>query len=588
MRSIRLSLTVYFLLLLTVALGAVLAFLYQTTAHTLEEKDRNAVRFLDAENENRCKALEEKFKSEILQRAQDLARHAQTQWGQSSHLAVFLLTLQGAGVRPDGPLTAALWAREGPNGPLTSQMGRQSFLKIQFPDETAPARPGGREVDYFQFSSEEGRAVQRSRSLGDQTLALDPDLRGRVALYQHEFDEVALSDGVRVVRVTLKMPVASVRRASNRLMMDGRDAPRGTPWKPGPTVPPERPYWAVPAFFIQYARDTSERDRALAAFQRDFQFNKAQQRQESEATLASLQRWVLGTALAAFAASIAGACWLIGVGLSPLKRLSDAVSRVSPKDFRLPCDPATLPQELQPIYDRLTQTLALLERAFAREKQATADISHELRTPLTALLTTLDVGLRRPRTPAQYTELLVNCRAVGLQLTQLVERILALARIDAGADSVRRQEVDVAALAGQCVALVRPLAEARDLTLELHADGPEPLTTDPSKLREVITNLLHNAVEYNRPRGRIDVAVERQNGHLEVHVRDTGVGISPKALGHIFERFYRVDESRQADTLHAGLGLAIVKGYLDILGGTVNVASAEGAGSTFSVRLPVR
>src|SRR5262249_15109188 len=158
-------------------------------------------------------------------------------------------------------------------------------------------------------------------------------------------------------------------------------------------------------------------------------------------------------------------------------------------------------------------------------------------------------------------------------------RLLTLARIDAGVDRLRVEKVDVAALAEQCTALVRPLAEARGLTLRLHSDGEALLQADPGKLREVLTNLLHNAIEYNRPAGSIDLTVARHNGSLCVEVRDTGVGIAPEARAHIFERFYRADPSRQAEGLHAGLGLAIVKGYVDLMGGSIDVESDVGRGS---------
>jgi signal transduction histidine kinase len=279
---------------------------------------------------------------------------------------------------------------------------------------------------------------------------------------------------------------------------------------------------------------------------------------------------------------------LVGLGLAPLRRLSDAVSRVSERDFRLSVDAARLPRELRTIHDRLTQTLDLLRRAFAREKQAAADISHELRTPLAALLTTIDIALRKTRTPERYDELLRDCQRIGRQMSQLVERLLALARLDAGADAVRPQDVDAAALAEQCVALVRPLAQTRGLSLSMHSDGPVRVRTDPDKLREMVTSLLHNAIEYNRPDGRVDVTVARDNGRLRVDVSDTGVGIDPKAREHIFERFYRADDSRHADGLHAGLGLSIVKGYADLLGGTVAVDSTEGQGSRFRIELPIK
>ena len=158
--------------------------------------------------------------------------------------------------------------------------------------------------------------------------------------------------------------------------------------------------------------------------------------------------------------------------------------------------------------------------------------------------------------------------------------------VDAGVDGLRKEKVDVAALAEQCTALVRPLAEARGLTLRLHSDGAAVLEADPGKLREVLTNLLHNAIEYNRPDGSVELSVARHNGSLRVEVRDTGVGIAPEARAHIFERFYRADPSRHAEGLHAGLGLAIVKGYVDLMGGSINVESAVGEGSTFRVELP--
>jgi signal transduction histidine kinase len=171
-------------------------------------------------------------------------------------------------------------------------------------------------------------------------------------------------------------------------------------------------------------------------------------------------------------------------------------------------------------------------------------------------------------------------------MTQGVERLLALARLDAGVDRLRSIAIDAADLAEQCAALVRPLAEARGLKLTVHRNGAAPLTADPDKLREVLTSLLHNAIEYNRPNGTIDLTVARENGRLDVAVRDTGVGISPEAKTHLFERFYRADPSRGGDGLHAGLGLAIAKGYVDLMGGALAVESVEGVGSTFRVQLP--
>jgi signal transduction histidine kinase len=261
---------------------------------------------------------------------------------------------------------------------------------------------------------------------------------------------------------------------------------------------------------------------------------------------------------------------------------------VSARDFRLPLDGKKLAGELKPIERRLVNTLDMLKRAFAREKQATADLSHELRTPLSALLTTTEIGLRKQRTIEEYRELMEDCRLSAQQMNQIIERLLTLARLDAGVEQIKPQAIDASQVAQQCANMVRPLVEARGLTLCYHRNGPVPLTTDPDKLREVLTNLLHNAIQYNRPNGRIDLHVSRDQGQLCIEVQDTGIGIAFEQREHIFERFYRGDPSRGTDGLHAGLGLSIVKEYVDLMEGSIGVDSAEGEGSTFRVRLPIR
>jgi heavy metal sensor kinase len=341
-----------------------------------------------------------------------------------------------------------------------------------------------------------------------------------------------------------------------------------------------------PILIVQCAIDTAQRDAAVAGFsiQRDEELDDLARR--TEGSMRDLRTHLLTISLITFAATVFGGIWLVRLGLSPLRKLSVAVSRVSEKDFRLKFEERRLPGELKPIAERLTETLDQLKRAFHREKQAAADISHELRTPLAALLTTIDVTLRKPRNSDDYREALEECRASGQQMNQLVERLLALARLDAGVDMLRPQSVDAAEIAEQCASMVRPLAEARGLALRVHREGKALLHADPAKLREVVTNLLHNAIQYNKPHGSVDLSVARRNGNLEVEVKDTGIGMSTDERKHIFERFFRADPARSADGLHAGLGLAIVKGYVDLMGGSIAVESAEGQGSTFRVRLP--
>jgi signal transduction histidine kinase len=168
----------------------------------------------------------------------------------------------------------------------------------------------------------------------------------------------------------------------------------------------------------------------------------------------------------------------------------------------------------------------------------------------------------------------------------VIQRLLTLSRLDAHTDAVRTEPVDMGEVAEQCAAVIRPLAKAKGLTLDVHKDTPVKIVADPTKVREVISNLLHNAVEYNRPDGSIDLSVKTSQNGLDVEVRDTGIGIAPQNLDRVFERFFRADQSRHDGEAHAGLGLAIVRGYVELMGGRISLDSEVGRGSTFRVHIP--
>jgi len=199
---------------------------------------------------------------------------------------------------------------------------------------------------------------------------------------------------------------------------------------PAPTQsPPSQPtVHRAPIIYIHCAAETQKRDAALAALAQRRDDELAAVAANTDESLRDLRLWLWSIGLAVFIATGIGSFWLVRRGLSPLRRLSDAVSRVSAKDFRLPLDERPLPLELRPIAERLSSTLDLLKRAFAREKQAAADISHELRTPLAALLTTTELALRKPRAAEHYRELMNDCHTSAQQMNQIVERLLTLAR----------------------------------------------------------------------------------------------------------------------------------------------------------------
>ncbi len=616
MKSIRVSLIVYFLLLLAVALGAVSYFYYESTSQALRDKEATKKKLLDEQYHAACVAVRADLDQKLQRSAEALAGQACGYRRGWEH--AYPADLIALAANPSTRLAAGLWVPEvrsadGPNSfpnmanakrVLSRTPPHHPIVHLEDAEDVIDKVRDLKTQVFFQSFTKDGWTMEKSESLGTDSFVLDDKVRHELSLFKEKFDDVTLKSGLKLRRVTYKVPVprfnftyapGTIPQAPpQRVGWLSRYMPKGGPPKGGPPPKGEdrRPPFAKGSrsltIFIQYASDVDKRDRNIAALRAERDQALADLAEQSREALVTLQQYMLWVGLTTFAALFLGGYLLVWLGLLPLHRLSDAVSRVSARDFRLEIDDRKMPGELQPIVERLKHTLELLKRAFAREKQAAADISHELRTPLAALMTTLEVGLRKSRSAEEYREMLEDCRESGLQMNQLVERLLKLARLDAGADLVRPREVDVAALADQCATLVRPLVEARGLTLRVHHDGPALLMADPDKLREVVTNLLHNAIQYNRPDGAIDIAVGSRDGELRIEVRDTGVGISAEARQRIFERFYREDPSRHAEGLHAGLGLAIVKGYVDLMGGGIEVESQVGAGTTFRVCLPVR
>jgi heavy metal sensor kinase len=341
-----------------------------------------------------------------------------------------------------------------------------------------------------------------------------------------------------------------------------------------------------PSVFIQCAYPLELREKMMDDFDAKFEEAKGNLYAERDASLRHLAWQLALISTTTFLLGALGTGFLVRWGLKPLRRLSEAVSRVSERDFRLQVNKASLPEELQPIAGRIDGMLGQLERAFVREKQATADISHELRTPLAGMITTLDLALRKERTEQQYREFLTDCKESAGHMARIVEKLLALARLDAGTAVVQSRDVDLAEMAADCLDVVRPLAKAQNIELIQEGDSPCMVRTDPAKFQEALQNLLHNAIQYNRRGGKVFLRQRELPGEVLIEVEDTGIGIPPEAREMIFERFYRHDPARNIDGASAGLGLAIVRSFVLLMGGTITVDSKVGEGTTFRIRLP--
>jgi two-component system, OmpR family, heavy metal sensor histidine kinase CusS len=560
-------------------------------AETRHGPPRAAQELIHAQYEVRCKEQTADLDRHLLIRAQTMAGLARTVTIHLERLYPFS-ALVGAAAFAQRDLPMRAWFVVSPifvNGkeiPAFAYAKPREDPHIEDPDKLIADEDLEQGQEYFQSYRWNGLPLQQSKSMGAHRFTLDPAVLVSARLFEERFDSVELKPGVHLRRVTLKAPVSARGVPGSFRMPRFRPANRGSGLErplPPRNLPTE---WPTPTFFIQYASDTAPLQDHLAEIGRERDLHLAQVDSQTRQNLHQLRSrlfWISATTLTAL---WLGGILLVHLGLAPLARLADAVSRVSAKDFRLDIDSQKLPSELQPIAARLVLTLRQLGQVFEREKQAAADISHELRTPLAALMTTVEVALRKPRSLPEYQEILEECHLSGSHMAHLVERLLALARLDAGAVPYRPCEVDVAELAVQCADLVRPLARAKGLELRVDATPPLPLTTDPDKFREILTNLLHNAIEYNRDGGKIDIAVERVDGQVRLQVQDTGIGITAEVAPHIFERFYRADPSRHSDTPHAGLGLAIVKSYVDLMSGQIFVES-DTHGSTFRVELPL-
>jgi heavy metal sensor kinase len=620
-RSIRLSLVVYFLALLGLALGVASWLVYRSAQDTLADKQTATLQLVETRYQARRQAAQESLDNLLLQQALALAGRVQIEvdWSSTGYRPLHVLGFLTAPGVPHGPLTTLPWlcqmpqrfSPRNPAPPSPSTLVAWEIWKLGLTsvklNDSELLLPSGVFEDglYYQIDSNEPLAKPlRSESLADRAFP-SPEAFAEDRAFYWEPDTIELWPGEEVRRVRVK--ASSARRrfvrsprfgGGNPSTFIGPPAPSGSAnggsGNPNPSGPPraEPPRPRDPLYLtLQVATPTDALNARLEELLIEREEELDTVRAETEMALARLRTRLFSIAGITFVATISGTLMLVWMGLLPLHRLSEAVSKVTPRDFSLPVDDTKLPTELRPIADKLVGTLAALKQAFAREKQALGDISHELRTPLAAILMTTELALRKPRKEEEYREMLGDCRTSAEQMNQIIERMLTLARLDAGAAQLRTQPVDVGNLASQCAAVVRPLAEAAGLTLTV--DSPRrsreaELATDPDKLREVINNLLHNAVQYNRPHGKIHLSVARENGHVRVEVEDTGIGIESEQVEHIFERFYRADPSRHNDGLNAGLGLAIVREYVELLSGTIRVESQPGQGTRFRVELPVR
>lgn len=288
------------------------------------------------------------------------------------------------------------------------------------------------------------------------------------------------------------------------------------------------------------------------------------------------------------ALSITGGYFLTRRSLAPLGTMAQQSRRITSENLSARLNIGNAAEELALFATSFNALLSRLDQSFETMRRFVQDASHEIRTPLSVIRGEAEVALSRDRTTAEYRESLAVIHEEARRLSRLVEDLLNLARADAGRVQFRMEDLYLNEVVSDCCRSVEPMAAARNLKLECCALADIPLRGDEELLRRMVLNLLDNAIRYTPPGGKISAAVESHNGEVRIRVADTGVGISPEAAAHVFERFYRVDQARSRNKSgngSFGLGLAIVKWIAESHCGAVELASQPGAGSTFTVRL---
>ena len=296
------------------------------------------------------------------------------------------------------------------------------------------------------------------------------------------------------------------------------------------------------------------------------------------------------SALLVLAAALA-VCGVVGHqaarrGLRPLADVTAAARRVGSATLheRLPL--GRQPAEVAALAETFNAMLDRLEDSFRRLDRFAADIAHELRTPVNNLRGEAEVALGRPREPEQYRETLGSCLEECGRLARLIDSLLFLARAEAAKVPLSAEPVAVARELNTVRDFYEAAAAEAQVTLAVRA---EDVTADLDRtlFQRAVGNLVANALAHTPAGGTVTLSAARAGDRLRVEVADTGGGIEPEHLPHVFDRFYRADEARSTSSGRVGLGLAIVKGIVELHGGTATVASAPGTGTRVTLTLPL-
>jgi heavy metal sensor kinase len=278
--------------------------------------------------------------------------------------------------------------------------------------------------------------------------------------------------------------------------------------------------------------------------------------------------------------------WLGRRALAPVARITEDARAISETNLAARLAVPDSRDELQQLSETLNEMLDRIDGSFQRVKQFTADASHELRAPMTLIHTAAQFSLRRERSREELVDSMQKILRESGRTTALINDLLTLARGDGGREAAPLEPMDAAPLVRD-VAQQATAMPAADVAVDLQIQAATlPVRGNEPDLRRLLLILVDNALKFTPPGGRVTITADSDEEGVILSVADTGIGIAPEDLPHVFERFWRADRVRSRQAGGTGLGLAIARQIADQHGASLDVASEAGRGSTFTVRLP--
>jgi heavy metal sensor kinase len=305
--------------------------------------------------------------------------------------------------------------------------------------------------------------------------------------------------------------------------------------------------------------------------------------QSEQAQLQTLAGTCVVVGLFVLLSLLAGGWFLTSRALAPIDRISKAAAAISASRRTERIDVACMERELADLARTVNGAFDRLQQAIDRQTRFTADASHELRTPLSVIIARTDLALKGDRTASDYRDALTIVRHAAARMKSVVEGLLTLARADAGDARLDLARCNLQQIVEDTCLFLRPLVDQKELTLSCQLE-PLSIIGDVARIGDAVANVLGNAVQHNRPGGRIDVKLYGEGQQAVIVVSDTGPGIPAAQQPFVFDRFFRVDESRSGAAGGSGLGLAITKWIAEAHGGNVSLSSREGEGTTVVLR----